>query len=240
MKEEYAVETHGLTKAYGDFKALDNLNLRIRKNTVFGYVGPNGAGKSTTFNLLLGLIAPTSGSAKVGGFDVQKGIYEVRKIIGALPDGYVNYQNITGAQNLDFFADLAGSKNRTAELLKLVGLSEFADKLVSTYSRGMKQKLGIAQALVRDPQIIFLDEPFNGLDPIASRQIRDFLKSLSKNKTIIICSHNLAEIQQIADEIGVLKEGKLIAQGSLKELAKKMGVKTLEEVYIKLQEAQKA
>ena len=166
----YAIKSYELTKRYGSLTAVDALNLTIKKGEIFGFVGHNGSGKTTTIMMLCGLLQPTSGNAKVAGFDINKEIIEVKKRIGFLPENTSYYENLTANQNLDFFGALAGlSKSQRQEksnaLLNEVGLEKWVDTKVGKFSKGMQQRLGVAQALIRDPEVIFMDEPTSGLDP---------------------------------------------------------------------------
>lgn len=225
----YAIETSNLTKRYGSITAVDHLNLKVKRGEIFGYLGHNGSGKTTTIMMLCGLVEPTQGSATVAGFDVQREVLEVKKRIGFLPENASYYGNLTARQNLEFFCELAGltrreRKERSEELLNLVGLEEWKDVKVGKFSKGMQQRLGIAQALIRDPEVLFFDEPTSGLDPQGTRDIRNLILKLGREegKTIFLSSHLLAEVKQLCDRVGILKRGKLIAIGSVRELARQL------------------
>lgn len=227
----YAIETSDLTKRYSDLVAVDHLNLKIKKGEIFGYLGHNGSGKTTTIMMLCGLVAPSKGSATVAGFDLQKEVLEVKKRIGFLPENTSYYENLTARQNLKFFGELAGldriKRDETAnEVLELVGLEKWKDTTVGKFSKGMQQRLGIAQALVRDPEVIFLDEPTSGLDPQGAKEIRDLILKLSKEegKTIFLSSHILAEVKYLCDKVGILKQGRLIALDSIDNLANQLNL----------------
>ncbi|MEM3391424.1 MAG: ABC transporter ATP-binding protein [Archaeoglobaceae archaeon] len=212
----YAVYIENLTKLYGEFKAVDSLSLAVEKKEIFGFLGPNGSGKSTTINCILGIAKPTTGKIEVCGIDVEKNPLEVRKICGYLPENYGLYGNLTAMQNLKYFAEFYGnvSKDRIFELLELVGLGDVADKKVSEFSRGMRQRLALAQALLNDPQVVFLDEPTNGLDPAGIRIIKNLQKD---GKTIFFSSHILSEVKEVCSSIGIIYKGKLIKSGKISD-----------------------
>jgi ABC-2 type transport system ATP-binding protein len=209
-------------------EALKGLTLEIEKGTVFGFVGPNGAGKSTTMSILATLLAPTSGKAYVGGYEVTKNPREVRKLIGYMPDFFGVYDNLTAEEYLDFYAanyDIpqAQRKQIIPQLLELVNLSHKRDAYVDSLSRGMKQRLGLARSLVHNPEVLILDEPASGLDPRARIELREILKELrDMGKTIIISSHILPELAEMCDVIGIVEEGNLVAFGRVDEIYTKM------------------
>lgn len=218
------IEIVGLTKKYGSFYALQDLNLTIEDGTVFGFVGANGAGKSTTFSILATLLQPTAGDAFINGVSVTKGAQDVRKQIGYMPDFFGVYDQLKANEYLDFYGASYGlaPKERDAlipNLLELVNLEHKRYEYVDLLSRGMKQRLCLARALIHDPKILILDEPASGLDPRARVEMRDILKELkSMGKTILISSHILPELAEMCDSIGVIDSGKLIAQGSVHEI----------------------
>ncbi|AEA46296.1 ABC transporter ATP-binding protein [Archaeoglobus veneficus] len=220
------IETENLTKLYGNFRALDNLNLYIEENEIFGFLGPNGAGKTTTINLLMGMLQPTSGKIRISGIDVLRNPLEVKKICGYLPENVGFYDNLTAKQNLLYFSEFykiakGEAVKRVDELLERVGLNYAADKKVGEFSKGMKQRLGMAQALLNDPDVIFLDEPTSGLDPKGAADFRKLIRELAgEGKTIFFSSHILSEVKEICDTIGIILRGKLIVRGKLKELVK--------------------
>lgn len=222
------IEIHGLTKTYGSFTALNNLDLSIDKGTVFGFVGPNGAGKSTTMSILATLLLPTSGTAKVGGFEVTAHPKEVRRLIGYMPDFFGVYDNFKTTEYLDFYGASYGISRAERhklipQLLELVNLSDKADFYVDSLSRGMKQRLCLARCLVHDPELLILDEPASGLDPRARIEMREILKELkSMGKTIIISSHILPELAEMVDEIGVIENGVLLAKGKVNDIQQRM------------------
>lgn len=220
----------GLTKVYGDTVAVDGLNLAVKKGTIFGFLGPNGAGKTTTILMFLGLIQPTKGGeAYVNGINVQENPVEVKRISGYMPGEGSLYPNMSALDNLLYFAKFyrmpkSEAEKRARELLELVGLKDVADKKVGSFSTGMKQRLLLAQALINDPLVLFLDEPTNGLDPRGGVvELRDVLRDLKKDgKTILFSSHILSEVEIISDEIGIIsKGGKLLISGSQDEIKRK-------------------
>lgn len=222
------IEIQQLTKKYGSFTALNNLDLSIDKGTVFGFVGPNGAGKSTTMSILATLLAPTSGTAKVGGFEVTEHPKEVRRLIGYMPDFFGVYDNFKTTEYLDFYGASYGisrdeRRKLIPQLLELVNLSDKADFYVDSLSRGMKQRLCLARCLVHDPELLILDEPASGLDPRARIEMREILKELkAMGKTIVISSHILPELAEMVDEIGVIENGTLVAQGKVNDIQQSM------------------
>jgi len=223
------IQTQNLTKIYEaalrgqDVHALNNLNLTIHSGEIFGYLGPNGSGKTTTIKLLLGLIFPTSGDMEIlGSKDI--GSAEVRRQIGYLPEGAYYPDFLKGEEVLKFYGHLYGLRGadlrrRIDETLEIVGMSRARKRLIRGYSKGMRQRIGLAQALLSDPQILILDEPTTGLDPIARKEIRDILANLrDKGKTLLISSHELLEVELISDRVGILYEGVLQTLGTLDEL----------------------
>lgn len=215
------IEIRDLTKRYGSFTALDHLNLSLEEGVVFGFVGANGAGKSTTFSILATLLSPTSGDALINGKSVVKEPKEVRKQIGYMPDFFGVYDQLKVDEYLDFYGasygiQLAERQVLIPQLLELVNLSSKRYEYVDLLSRGMKQRLCLARALIHDPKVLILDEPASGLDPRARVEMRDILRNLkSMGKTILISSHILPELAEMCDEIGVIDNGKLIAHGNV-------------------------
>lgn len=232
------IETINLTKRYGSFTALDSLNLKIEKGTVFGFVGHNGAGKSTTFSILATLLAPTSGTAYVNGIDVTKNPKKVRKHIGYMPDFFGVYDQFKTVEYLDFYGASYGIPQSEREalipqLLELVNLSQKKDVYVDLLSRGMKQRLCLARSLIHDPEVLILDEPASGLDPRARIEMREILKELKNmGKTILISSHILPELAEMCDEIGVITNGKLVASGSVATIQRKLQANKV--IHVKL------
>ncbi|MCR8979133.1 ABC transporter ATP-binding protein [Brevibacillus laterosporus] len=238
------IQTQNLSKRYGKFEALKNVNLSIQKGSVYGFIGPNGAGKSTTMMILATLLPATSGKAYVGGYDVEKEPKEVKQLLGYMPDFFGVYDNLKATEYLDFYArayniPARNRSNLVADLLDLVNLSNKADAYVDHLSRGMKQRLGLARCLVHSPEILILDEPASGLDPRARIEMREILKKLQgMGKTILISSHILPELAELCDEIGVIERGQLIANGAVNEVSTEtrgisiMQVKTLGNVEL--------
>jgi ABC-type multidrug transport system, ATPase component len=232
------VEIRGLTKTFGAFQALKSIDLTIEKGTVFGFVGPNGAGKSTTMLILSTLMAPTSGSVKVDGFEVTEHPKEVRKRIGYMPDFFGVYDQFKTTEYLHFYGASYGIPKSERDqlipqLLELVNLSDKRDAYVDTLSRGMKQRLCLARCLVHDPELLILDEPASGLDPRARIEMREILKELkAMGKTIIISSHILPELAEMVDEIGVIEHGQIIAQGKVADIQNRLRVKRILSVRL--------
>ncbi len=226
---ECIIHTEGLSKKYGDKTAVDHLDLDIQKGEVFGLLGPNGAGKTTTTLMLLGLTEPTEGSASIDGRDCTREPLAVKRMVGYLPDNVGFYTDMTGRENLYFTGRLNGLpentiKERTESILQKVGMADAADKKAGTYSRGMKQRLGIADVLMKDPQVIIMDEPTLGIDPQGMQELLSLIRELSEKegRTILISSHQLHQIQQICDRVGIFVDGRLIACGTISELGQQM------------------
>ncbi len=237
------VEITDLRKTYGRFVALKSMSMTIAKGTVFGFVGPNGAGKSTTMSILATLLAPTSGSAKVGGYEVTEHPKEVRRLIGYMPDFFGVYDQFKATEYLHFYGASYGIPRAEREkmipqLLELVNLTDKADFYVDSLSRGMKQRLCLARCLVHDPELLILDEPASGLDPRARIEMREILKELkSMGKTILISSHILPELAEMVDEIGVIEHGELIAKGKVQDIQNRMRVNRV--LHIRLLDGEK-
>jgi ABC-2 type transport system ATP-binding protein len=229
-EREVLVSTQRLTKKYEERTAVDRLDLEVRAGEIFGLLGQNGAGKTTTILMLLGLTEPTSGEARVVGLDPQRAPLEVKRRVGYLPDAVGFYDDLTGRQNLRYTARLNGlprdvAEARIRDVLEQVGLADRADSRVGTYSRGMLQRLGIADALVKDPDILILDEPTTAIDPIGVVEVLALLRRLvhEQGLAILLSSHLLSQVQSVCDRIGIFAAGRLIAQGSLDELARRYG-----------------
>jgi len=223
----YAIETENLTKVYDGTVAVDHLNLKVKKGTVYGFLGPNGAGKTTTILMLLGLVEPTEGTARVAGIDVMEKPVEVKRITGFMPAEGGLYPNLRALDNLMYFAKFyrmprGEAEKRARELLELVGLGDVADRKVEGFSTGMKQRLLLAQALLNDPEILFLDEPTSGLDPRGAVKLRELVRNLRKEgKTVFFSSHILAEVEEVSDEIGIISQGRLLISGSQDEIKRR-------------------
>ena len=239
---DYMITTEHLTKKYKNFVSVNNVSLHIRKGSIYGFLGPNGAGKSTTMKMLLGLTIPTKGSFSIDGKHFPEDRMDILKEIGSFIEAPSFYANLTGRENLDVIRRILGlPKESVEDALELVGLTEFGDRLAKKYSLGMKQRLGLAGALLGRPPILILDEPTNGLDPSGIHEIRELVKSLPGlyDCTILISSHMLSEIELMADDIGILNHGRLLFEGSLDEL-RRTAVKTgfaannLEDVFLSM------
>lgn len=242
-----AVETTDLVRRFGDFTAVDHVNLKIQRGSFFGFLGPNGAGKSTTIKMLTGLLAPTSGGIRVLDRDIQAEPLEVRRRIGVVPEDLNLFERLTGAEMLAFTARMYGLQKaeiaeRAPELLSLMDLQDDPKKLIVEYSHGMKKKLSLACALIHRPEILFLDEPFEGVDAIASRTLKDLLSRLTeRGLTVFLTSHVLEIVERLCSDIAIIAQGKLLASGSLDELRKgitvegdgtQQGPVSLEEYFI--------
>ncbi|MEH6979852.1 MULTISPECIES: ABC transporter ATP-binding protein [Bacillus] len=218
------IKTVNLTKLYGNQKSVDNLNLNVHQGQIYGFIGRNGAGKTTTIRMLLGLIKPTSGKIEIFGEYLAKNQKEILRRIGSIVEVPGFYENLTAKENLLINAKIIGlhKKNAIEEVLEIVGLQHETKKRVGKYSLGMKQRLGIARSLLNYPELLILDEPTNGLDPIGIKEMRKLIKSLAmeRNITILISSHILAEIEQLVDYMGIIHEGKLLEEVALDTLRK--------------------
>jgi len=235
LNEEKVIEILGLTKKFKNLTAVDDLGLTVFKGDVFGFLGPNGAGKSTTIRMMLSLITPSSGTIKVFGKSLQTGRKDILKRVGAIVEKPDFYKNLSAYKNLSILGKLSMgevSKTKIMEILELVGLEKRYKSKVKTYSHGMKQRLGIAQALLHDPDLIVLDEPTTGLDPQGMKEIRDLLIMLSreKGKTIFLSSHILSEIEIVANRMIILDKGKKVIEGKVNELLNKNKLKVTFEV----------
>jgi ABC-2 type transport system ATP-binding protein len=245
MAKETVIETEALTKMYNGEVAVDRLSFSVVKGEVFGFLGPNGAGKTTVLLMLLGLTEPTSGKARILGIDPTRESIKVKGMIGYLPENTGFYGDLDARQTLRFVADLNGlpravADERIEHVLKSVGLDTEVEKKVGAYSRGMRQRLGIAELLIKEPQVAFLDEPTLGLDPEATNRMMELIARLCKEKkmTVVLSSHLLHLVQQVCHRVGIMIKGKMVAQGPMDQLAKeKLGIGkkkyTLEEIYMK-------
>jgi ABC-2 type transport system ATP-binding protein len=246
VEREIVIQLENLTKRYGAQTAVDSLSLEVAAGEIFGFLGPNGAGKTTTMLMLLGLTEPTAGTVRVCGHDPAREPLKVKEVIGYLPENVGFYEDMDARQNLRFIARLNGipdkvSDGRIARLLEEVDLAKEADKRVGSYSKGMRQRLGIAEVLIKEPKVIFLDEPTIGLDPDGTVRMLDLVQGLSRERqmTIFFSSHLLDQVQRISDRIGIMIRGRLVAVGTLDDLAKRgLGLEageayTLEEIYMK-------
>jgi len=239
------IETDHLSKKYGKQTVVDSVDLTVQKGEAFGFLGPNGAGKTTTLLMLLGLTRPSGGWAKVCGLDPIRQPTGVKRLVGYLPENVGFYEDLNAGQSLEYVARLNGmpehsSSDKIEELLDLVGLKKDASKRLAAFSRGMKQRLGIAEVLVKEPEILFLDEPTLGLDPDGAFRLIDLIGSLNRERgiTVLLSSHNLYQVQKISHRVGIMIGGQLIAQGSIESLGQeKFGLEeraySLEEIYMK-------
>jgi ABC-2 type transport system ATP-binding protein len=221
-----AIETFDLVRRFQDFVAVDNLSLSVKRGSFFGFLGPNGAGKSTTIKMLTGLLAPTGGKIRVLGRDLSEQPLEVKRRIGVVPEDLNLFERLTGAEMLAFTGRMYGLQKdqvagRSLELLELMDLRNEPKKLIVEYSHGMKKKLSLACALIHRPEVLFLDEPFEGIDAIASRTLKDLLSRLTaRGLTVFLTSHVLEIVERLCSDIAIISQGKLLAAGSLDELRK--------------------
>ena len=237
-----AIETHGLRRCFGDFAAVEDLDLVVEEGTIFGLLGPNGAGKTTTIRMLTTLLAPTSGTARVAGFDVVRQATDVRRSIGYVPQMLSTDGTLTGFENLMLSAKLyhlpsSERRPRIAQALETVGLNESGDKLVRQYSGGMIRRLEVAAAMLHRPKVLFLDEPTVGLDPVASDAVWDHIRALNTNDgtTILLTTHYMEEADQLCDRIAVMDHGRVAGLGSPTELKAAVGPgATLDDVFASL------
>ena len=239
------IETQNLTKSYADFTAVSNVNLHITKGAVYGFLCPNGAGKSTTMKMFLGLTKPTSGSFTIDGKKYPEARVEILKEVGSFIEAPAFYGNLSGEENLEIVRKILGlPKSSVSEALEIVGLTQFRKRLAKKYSLGMKQRLGLASALIGQPPILILDEPTNGLDPVGIHEIRTLIRSLPEkfNCTVFVSSHLLSEVELMADTVGILNHGRLLFEGTLEQLrsgAAALGYPTdnLEDTFLALIDA---
>jgi len=212
-----AIEARGLRKIYKNVRAVDSVSFKVRKGEIYGFLGPNGAGKTTTMKMVLGLAQPTAGQALLGGVDVATDPVAARRGLGFLPESLNFYKTLTGRQTLRFFGELKGvSRSEVDERLAQVGLEQAADRRVGGYSKGMTQRLGLAQALLGSPSILVLDEPSSGLDPAGARQVRDILRWVNqRGTTILFSSHILSEVQEVANRVLIINKGRVVAEDTM-------------------------
>ena len=238
------IELKALTKRYGNFVAVDNLNLLIPKGEIFGFIGPNGAGKTTTINMIGGILAPTLGTVMICGINMESDPEKAKRKIGFIPERPYLYEKLTGMEFLKFIADLYGVGEdvfliKSQEKLEMFFLSDWSDDLIESYSHGMKQRLVMAAALVHDPEVIIVDEPMVGLDPLAIKMVKNLFRSLAKQGvTIFISTHTLKVAEDICDRIGIIHKGALIASGTPEDLKRQVNETDadLEQVFIRLTE----
>ncbi|MDY6792297.1 MAG: ABC transporter ATP-binding protein [Thermodesulfobacteriota bacterium] len=236
------IELKDLTKNYADFPAVDHLNLSIQKGEIFGFIGPNGAGKTTTIKMIGGVLEPTSGSVMIAGIDMKKHPEKAKSKIGFIPDRPYLYEKLTGMEFLKFVADLYGVDadvflKKASQHLNMFSLLDWSNELIESYSHGMKQRLIMAAALLHDPEVIIVDEPMVGLDPVAIMMVKDLFQNLAKQGvTVFMSTHTLKIAEDICDRIGVIHKGRLIAKGTTEDLQQEAQVSNadLEQVFLNL------
>jgi len=236
---ELALETRALSRAFGDFVAVDRIDLRVPRGSFYGFLGPNGAGKSTTIKCLTGLLRPSSGEIRILGLDPAAEPVEVKRRLGVVPEDLALFERLTGGENLAFVARVHGlpdavAAERSRELLELLGLAGDSGVLVADYSHGMKKKLSLAAAFLPSPRLLFLDEPFEGIDAISSRQVKRLLQDFAgRGGTVFLTSHVLEIVDRLADHVGIIHHGRLVAQGPIADLRTEAGPgRTLEEIFL--------
>lgn len=241
-----SIQTTGLTKRFGALVAVDGIDLTVRAGEFFGFLGPNGAGKSTTIKMLCGLLRPTAGAIRVAGHDLAREPLEVKRAIGVLPEEISIYERLTGAEFLVFAARMHGlsvedARLRSGELIELMELGEAQHKLIVDYSMGMRKKVAFAAALIHRPRVMFLDEPFNGIDPISVRAIRNVLRHLLEGgTTIFFTTHVMEVVERLCSRVAIINRGRIVGEGNLAELREKAqtgGDASLEDIFLKLVEA---
>ena len=235
-----AIESVGLRKTFGDLVAVDGINLAVPRGSFYGFLGPNGAGKSTTIKCLTGLVRPSGGTYRILDIDPVAEPVKVKRRVGVVPEDLALFDRLTGAETLAFVGqvhnlDAANIRERSSELLTLMDLTRAQNDLVADYSHGMRKKIALATALLPAPRLLFLDEPFEGVDAVASRQIRDLLAHFVKNGgTVFLTTHILEIVDRLCDHIGIINRGRLVAQGPIAELRGSSGSQTLEERFFEL------
>jgi ABC-2 type transport system ATP-binding protein len=245
-----AIDTNGLTRRFGQLVAVDNINLTVEGGQFFGFLGPNGAGKSTTIKMLTGLLQATAGRIRILGLELEKNPVEVKRQIGVVPEGLSLFDRLTGAEYLEFAARMYGldrttAAKRTSELLDFMQLADRQKNLVADYSHGMKKKLALAAAVIHGPQVLFLDEPFEGVDAVAATTLKAMLnRMIARGVTIFLTSHVLEIVERLCSHVAIIHQGRLVAQGSIEEL--RSGVKarigadasaarlTLEQIFLEI------
>lgn len=227
MASQSVLSIRDLTKSFGTLKAVDAVSLDVREGEIYGFLGPNGAGKTTTIKIILGLTYPDSGTVLIDGMDISERPHEIKRRVGHLPETVAFYDNLTALQNLKFFASLKGIEtDGLVEVLETVGLKRFADSKVRTYSKGMVQLLGVAQALMGRPQLLILDEPTAGLDPNWTRTVKDRIGEANEDGvSVFFSSHILSEVQELASRVGILDRGRLLAEDTVQNLGTKLAIK---------------
>jgi len=238
---EFAVETHGLARTFGSKRAVDGIDLQVPAGSFYGFLGPNGAGKSTTLKCLTGLLRPSAGDMRILGLDPLAKPVEIKRRVGVVPEDLALFDRLTGVETLSFVGQVHGMpaetfKSRSADLLSLMDLTGAATTLVADFSHGMRKKLALAAALLPAPRLLFLDEPFEGIDAVASRQIKELLHSfIARGGTVFLTSHILEIVERLSTHIGVIADGRIVAQGRIEDVrAGAHGKGTLEELFIEL------
>jgi ABC-2 type transport system ATP-binding protein len=245
-----AISTQALTRQFGKLTAVDRLNLDVPRGVIFGFLGPNGAGKSTTINMLVGLLRPTAGRARVAGFDVQAEPVQVKQRIGVVPEGLSMYERLTAFEQVELVGRLHGLSRgeldrRIPPLLEALGLQESANKMILDYSAGMRKKTAMACALIHAPEVLFLDEPFESVDPISTRAIKNILRDMvtQRGTTVFFSTHVMELAERFCDQVGILNKGSLVARGSIPELRQRAGLSEaapLEDVFLQSVQAEAA
>lgn len=240
--DTWAIETEELTRNFGNLTAVDHLNLQVPRGVIFGFLGPNGAGKSTTINMLVGLLRPTSGRARVSGYAIQEQALEVKKRIGVVPEGLSLYERLTAAEHVELVGrlhglDQAALDRRIPSLLELLELDESAGKMILDYSAGMRKKTAMACALIHAPEVLFLDEPFESVDPISTRAIKNILRDMvsQRGTTVFFSTHVMDLAERFCHQVGILNKGKMVATGSIPELRQRAGLSEsapLEDIFL--------
>ena len=224
----YAIHVRNLTKQFGNLVAVDAITLEVKRGTLFGFVGPNGAGKTTTVNMLTGLLKPTSGTIKILGLDLEKSPVEIKQSMGVMPEGLALYEQLTGEEYLHFVGRMYGLEkedihSRSEELFQFMDLQDFRKTYIYEYSMGMKKKLSLASIFIHDPEVLFLDEPFEGIDPASSKLIRDALEQMrEKGATIFLTSHILPIVEKVCTEICIINKGKIIFTSPTEQIRERM------------------
>lgn len=236
------IQISNLSKKYGNMIALNSISLIIQGNEIFGFVGPNGAGKSTMVNILTGMIQKTRGTISIQGFNIEKDFMKIKKVIGVIPEILALFDGLTGQEHLNFVSRIYGLKQdeyklRIKELLEYFELYFAKDRLIETYSQGMRKKLAFAAAIIHDPKILFLDEPFENVDPISRKKMKDILKRMrDKGSTVFITSHALAEVEDFCNEVAIINKGKIVFQSETKDIRNKIKNEITKETYQSLEE----
>ena len=236
------IEAHGLTKMFSEFIAVDNLSFQVKPGEIYGLLGPNGSGKSTTMRMLLGLLKPTEGTAKIMGFDIKEEIVDAKRVMGYVPEEPVLPERLTGWEYANYVSDIwriprgADREEELDELLNLLDIKDASDDIIETYSKGMSRKISLVAALIHQPKVLILDEMQAGIDPRGAATIKEILNGLRKRgATILLTTHILEIAEQICDRIGIINEGKMITEGSMNELRiQAEGQKSLEDIFLSL------